>query len=159
MDTLHKVVSNRVKINWKQFLSTTGLWFVGIMINALPVVYNCLRTFLTVNEHIDIIQLFWADQSILFINFSTGFLLFLELYFMEQRYEAFSKGMGAILIAYTFILIIVYTISFFSPNWYERVSDSVNMRINIATLLMLIVLGLIVFIISSIEIKREVRVI
>ena len=156
MSTVHKVVKNRIKINWKQFLSTTGLWFVGIMINALPVVYNCLRTFLTVKQHMDIVQLFWTDQSILFINFSTGFLLFLEIYFMEQRYETFSKGMGAILIAYTFVLIIVYTVSFFSPNWNERVGVAVNMRINIATLLVLIVLGLIVFVISSIEIKREV---
>ena len=75
---------------------------------------------------------------------------------MEQRYETFSKGMGAILIAYTFVLIIVYTVSFFSPNWNERVGVAVNMRINIATLRVLIVLGLIVFVISSIEIKREV---
>ncbi|MGN8921851.1 hypothetical protein ACTNB0_12310 [Lachnospiraceae bacterium HCP28S3_F9] len=91
MSTVHKVVKNRIKINWKQFLSTTGLWFVGIMINALPVVYNCLRTFLTVKQHIDIVQLFWTDQSILFINFSTGFLLFWKYILWNNVMKLFQK--------------------------------------------------------------------
>ena len=111
------------------------------------------------DQPINFINNFLMDQDFLFIGFSSGFLLFLELFFLEPYFnKTLQKVMGGFLVAYTLILIIFYTISYFSVNWVSRVGESRIILINGGVMLFLLAAGFLVSLGSSIEFSKRVVV-
>lgn len=123
----------QMHVNVGKFLKSIGLWGVGILINIIPICFRCLDTYLDNTEKFDLVKIFWTDQDFLFICFSTGFLLFIEVMFVGLKYDVVTKVIGGVLLLYTFSLIIIYTISFFSEKWNERINPNVIMDINMWT--------------------------
>ena len=72
----------QMHVNVGKFLKSIGLWGVGILINIIPICFRCLDTYLDNTEKFDLVKIFWTDQDFLFICFSTGFLLFIEVMFV-----------------------------------------------------------------------------
>lgn len=146
----------QVHINAGQFFKSIGLWFVGILINLIPVLFRCLDAYFDNTKDFELIKFFWTDQDFLFISFSTGFLLFIEVMFVGLKYRVVTKVIGGILLLYTFSLIIIYTISFFSEEWNEHISPNIVMDINMLTFFSILVLGFLVFLFSATDFNRRV---
>lgn len=157
-----KTVKLKVKFDFRRFISTFLLWLVGVLLSLLPILYKNLYIFLNAEEKdqpINFINNFLMDQDFVFIGFSSGFLLFLELFFLEPYFnKTLQKVMGGFLIAYTLILIIFYTISYFSVNWVSRVGESRIILINGGVMLFLLAAGFLVSLGSSIEFSKRVVV-
>lgn len=102
-----KTVKLKVKFDFRRFISTFLLWLVGVLLSLLPILYKNLYIFLNAEEKdqpINFINNFLMDQDFLFIGFSSGFLLFLELFFLEPYFnKTLQKVMGGFLVAYTLI--------------------------------------------------------
>lgn len=149
-------VKKKLRIDFKQFFSSAGLWMFGILLNMLPLIYKVWNAWLSTSEEIDCLLLFWSDTDFLCINFSVAFLLFLELFFLKSDKKSTMHILGGILIFVTLLLIIAYTVASFSPGWIARVSAEFMQSVNFYTLLLIVGLGIIYFVISAAEIRREV---
>lgn len=149
-------IKKELRINFKHFFSSAGLWMLGILLNMLPLVYKVWNEWLSTSEEIDCLLLFWSDTDFLCINFSVAFLLFLELFFLKSDKKKTMHILGGILIFVTFLLIIAYTVACFSPGWSARMSAEFMKTVNFYTLLLIVGLGIIYFMISATEIRRKV---
>ena len=139
-------VKNRIHLNIAQFLKSTGLWCVGILINLLPILFRCLNAYLDDMNNFSFFNLFWTDQDFLFISFTTGFLLFIEVMFVGNRYKWITNVIGGILLLYTF----------FSEQWNEHINSNIVIKINICTFACIMILGVLVFLFSAIDFDRRV---
>ncbi len=149
-------IKKKLRIDFKQFFSSAGLWMFGILLNLLPLVYKVWNVWLSTNDEIDWLLLFWSDIDFLCINFSVAFLLFLELFFIKSDKKTTMHILGGILIFVTLLLIIAYTVASFSPGWSTHVSAEFMKSVNFYTLLLIVVLGIIYFVISAAQIRKEV---
>lgn len=150
---------NKVKFNGKRFISSLGLWIVGVLLSTIPIVYKNLSIFFNADESgepFDYVKNFWIDQDFLFIGFSSGFLLFLELFFLESHYNRpIQKIIEGFLIFYTLILIIIYTISYFNSNWVSKWGEDNVLILNKMVLALLIVFGVMAFVVKAFESERK----
>lgn len=146
----------RIHVNVGQFFKLVGLWIVGILINLIPIFFRCLDAYLDGMKNFDFFKFFWTDQDFLFISFSTGFLLFIELMFVGHRYKLVTKVIGGLLLLLTFSLIVLYTISFFSEKWNEHININIVMNIHMWTFFGILMLGILVFLFSATDFNRRV---
>lgn len=149
-----QTVKNKLSFNFIEFFIAYFLWVFGILINAIPIIYNCIKM-LVANSELTFFQLFWTNQDFLFISFSTVFLLLLELILLRTNTNP-KKLLEIVLACYGFMLIMIYSISFFEDNITNYFSYDFIMDFNKTTLIFTFLLGTIGFIYSFISKEREV---
>lgn len=57
---------NKVKFNGKRFISSLGLWIVGVLLSTIPIVYKNLSIFFNADESgepFNYVKNFWIDQD------------------------------------------------------------------------------------------------
>lgn len=147
-------VKNKLNFNFSEFLIAYFLWMIGILINAIPIIYNCIKI-VVANSELTFFQLFWSNQDFLFVGFSTVFLLLLELILLRNNANS-KKFLEIVLFFYGVILIMLYSISFFEDNITNYFSYDFIINFNKCTLILTLILGTICFIYSFISKEREV---
>ena len=149
-------IKKKLCVDHRQFWSSAGLWFCGILLNMLPIAYKVLNVWLSSSEEIDWLLLFWGDVDFLCVNFSVAFLLFLELFFLKNDKKIINRVLGGILISVTLVLIIAYTVACFSSGWNSRVPAGFMRSANFYMLLFIVGLGIVYFFISATHFRKEV---
>lgn len=129
------------------------LWIFGIFLAMVPTVLKHFNILLNTNEDYDFINKSICDSDVLFVVFSTGALLLLEMIIREQFDNI--RWMKIIVMVASVSAFVLYIISVFSPGWETHFPDSNMKRINCMSLLLVIIFGIIYFVISYNEIKKE----
>ena len=152
-------IKQSVKFDVKHFATSFILWLIGIILNILPIGYSVVKLWLSsdVDAHINYVCAFWGDIDFLCVNFGAAFLLLMEIIFLRRDYRSISNIIGCIVLAITMLLIITYTIAIFSTGWNAHVSQEFLKNANIVTLIIITVLGIIYFCISSSRKSKEVE--
>lgn len=99
---------------------------------------------------------FWGDLNLVCINFIVAFLIFIELVFTEEKDNTFLlKFLKAVLIILTLVLIAIYLIAFFHPNWSVFVPLEFMKNVNISTFILILVLGTFRFLWCTLSVEKR----
>lgn len=149
-------VKNKLNFSFGAFFIAYFLWVLGIIINAIPISFACVKMILEDSES-TFFQLFWTNQDFLFINFSVVFLLLLELILLNNNASP-KKALTIIMAVYGFVLIVLYTISSFADNITNYFTNDEIINFNKTFLGLTFLLGTIGFIYTFASKEREVSV-
>lgn len=156
LNTIRIRVRNHFGFNLKQFAGVFILWLVGICFNTVPILCNCIYEYLNNPDFFNLHDFFWSDQDLLFISFSTGFLLLFEWFFIRHQSHIVSRIIGGMLGGYSIALIITYVISIFSDEWNTELDTNIIIAINKWTLVGAVVFGFLFLLSSSVTCTRRV---
>ncbi len=122
------------------------LWIIGIIIDIFPMLSSFLKKYLDSGVPISFKNDFIGNVDILFICFSTCFLLFLEMFLLDEIKESIHKKISIGLLVSCFIFLFLYTVAVYNDNWSMRMLNGPAQFINLFTFATTFILGLVYFI-------------
>ena len=122
--------------DWKVFLKSTFLQLLGILIDFFPLFCKMALSILNSGNIINI----WIDHDIEFNNFSTIFLLLIEIVLSEDK--KYKKTVIIFLIIIMLVTVIIYIVMVFYPNWDIRVPVSFTAGINSVSFFLVLSIGI-----------------
>ncbi len=151
-------VKKKVSFETKDFLFEYFLWVVGILLIAVPTLFKVTNEWLNTDvsnlEKFDFWKSFISDYEFLYVFCSVGFILIIELYFLNKWHKI--KGIIFVsILFYSLILLVLYTISTFNPNWSTHVLPEQTAKLNIIAFVMLFIVGTLNLVLAHTNIKRQ----
>ncbi len=129
-----------------------SLWLAGIILAVIPTVLKHFNLYLNAKEPYDFYHEFISDNDLLFVAFSTGALLLLEMMLREQFDNV--RFFKTIITISNFFILVFYVISLFSNGWKTHISYNTMKIFNIALIAVTILFGIIYFFISYKKTKK-----
>ena len=149
-------VKQKPHIKFDYFGKALALWLSGIGANILPVLYKMIKTWFDVQTDFDWQLILFGNIDFVSIVFGAAFLLLVEMSCFEPKRGIVKSVITILSLLITIFLLITYTILAFANNWYTRISTNFVAKINLILFVLVIIMGIIYFLFSSIERQKEV---
>lgn len=133
----------KYRMQWGSFIKRFLLWFLGILINVVPVFFKQLGKISIENFPglAVLASMTVADFDFSFISVSTVFVLCLEGFFADDALSLMYRPCQAICVIYSMVLVILYCVFFFNPDLYSIMNDRTALIYNSVLIGLTIILG------------------
>lgn len=148
----------KYRMQWCSFFKKFIFWFLGIPINAIPVLFKQLEKITAENfPGLPTLTLMTVgDFDFSFISVSVVFILCIEGFFADNDlapiYRLFQLGCAG----YSFLLVILYCVFFFRPDLFSLMNFTTSVIYNSCLIGLTIVLGILCN--ATISMKASVSV-
>ena len=104
------------------FIKAFIVWFIGFVLNVIPLAYNCLLEYLAskgTESKFCFFTAFFSSNEFNFIAFSTIFILVIELLILKIYKDSQLKGVWQMALVMSIYYLIIYFVFTANHDWYN----------------------------------------
>ena len=153
-------VKNKYEFIADSFWLSYSLWIIGIFLNAIPIVFNVVNEWFLLEEskmkQFDFFRSIISSCDFMYVFCSVGFILIIEIFLIKNKTEwnKLHNLIFGITLIYSITLLVLFTISSFSPNWSSHISEGQIANINFISFIIMFISSTLYFVFAHIKVSR-----